>query len=133
MNAPSWVERARRINDLPEAERVEAIREYADEDSFAAAKALPLVSIGREGLRELTSFSLRRVDLQRMQYWIKGLVVKAGFRRVLRWIATDEGAPAEGLDFAAYHLRRLVPNTDRDRVAFAEFCQQVGSPSGFVE
>ncbi|MEM7151435.1 MAG: hypothetical protein AAF799_01275 [Myxococcota bacterium] len=126
MAQAEWILLARQLAELPEDQRLARIKRYAEEDSYAAAKVVVRCSLSRKDLQELTSFALRQDDLQRLGYWLESIAHRAGFRRLLRWIDQDSALPADVVDFAAYHLRRLVPDTDADRLALAQFCRTRG-------
>ena len=103
---------AKRLRQLPEEERYEFVRTLLDKDYYVA------LVFATACLRETRYFAALldhgfKTTPQYIDDWLKCVVPKLGFRKVVYLVMSRLPAEPKGVELAAYHLWRLRPEHDQ--------------------
>jgi len=114
---PGW-ERAlaRELRLLPEAERLQFVKDLLDVHLVVALDLARKCLSERESLESLLEFGLEEADPSTIQDWLKCVLPRLGARRLVQCLYRNLKDYPQAVESARYWLPGLLSKADRSRV-----------------
>lgn len=105
-------ELARQIRQLPEADRYEFIRTLLNKDLVVGLAMANACLRDKKHFEAILDQGLKTADASHIGLWLKCVIPKLGFRKVLHLVTDKLATEPKGVEKAAYWLWGLCPRND---------------------
>lgn len=103
---------AAKLRQLPEEERFKFISDLLAKDLVVGLMLASACLRSRKYFEAILDRGLKTADASYMKLWLKCVIPRLGFRRVVSMVTNRLDTEPKGVEHAAYWLRGMVPRND---------------------